>query len=81
MLGDFLNNGEVMEGGSEFILTILVWHNKKVQICLKGLNLVKTLLLKKEEFLTLYLVMIKCQIERYILKVNEEEAKTCKRDF
>ncbi len=50
---DFLNNGEVMEGGSEFILTILEqWHSKKVQTCLKELNLEKTSQLKKEECLT-----------------------------
>ena len=80
---DFLNNGEVMEGGSEFILTILVCNGtgKKVPICLKGLNSEKTLQLKKVEYLIWYLVMTKFQAKKYTLKINEEEAKNCKRNI
>lgn len=50
----FLNNGEVMESGSEFILTILdVMHNKKVAIYFKKLNIeVRLKYLKNKRKLT-----------------------------
>ena len=71
---DFLNNGEVMEGGSEFILTILGAMSKRVKFG-------KDITAKKGRVPNLVFGYDKIPDERYTLKINEEEAKIVKEIF
>ena len=79
---DFLNNGEVMEGGSEFILTILgaMAQQESANIS-KRVKFGKDITAKKGRVPNLVFGYDKIPDERYTLKINEEEAKIVKEIF
>ena len=73
---DFLNNGEVMEGGSEFILTILgAMAQQESANMSKRVKFGKDITAKKGRVPNLVFGYDKIPDERYTLKINEEEAK------
>ncbi len=79
---DFLNNGEVMEGGSEFILTILgAMAQQESANMSKRVKFGKDITAKKGRVPNLVFGYDKIPDERYILKINEEEAKIVKEIF
>ena len=79
---DFLNNGEVMEGGSEFILTILgALAQQESANMSKRVKFGKDITAKKGRVPNLVFGYDKIPDERYTLKINEEEAKIVKEIF
>ena len=79
---DFLNNGEVMEGGSEFILTILgAMAQQESANMSKRVKFGKDITAQKGRVPNLVFGYDKIQNERYTLKINEEEAKIVKEIF
>ena len=73
---DFLNNGEVMEGGSEFILTILgAMAQQESANMSKRVKFGKDITAKKGRVPNLVFGYDKIPGEKYTLKINEEEAK------
>ena len=79
---DFLNNGEVMEGGSEFILTILgAMAQQESANMSKRVKFGKDITAKKGRVPNLVFGYDKIPDEKYILKINEEEAKIVKKIF
>lgn len=79
---DFLNNGEVMEGGSEFILTILgAMAQQESANMSKRVKFGKDITAKKGRVPNLVFGYDKITDERYTLKINEEEAKIVKEIF
>ena len=79
---DFLNNGEVMEGGSEFILTILgAMAQQESANMSKRVKFGKDITAQKGRVPNIVFGYDKMPNERYILKVNEEEAKLVKEIF
>lgn len=79
---DFLNNGEVMEGGSEFILTILgAMAQQESANMSKRVKFGKDITAKKGRVPNLVFGYDKIPDERYTLKINEEEAKVVKEIF
>ncbi len=79
---DFLNNGEVMEGGSEFILTILgAMAQQESANMSKRVKFGKNITAKKGRVPNLVFGYDKIPDERYTLKINEEEAKIIKEIF
>ena len=79
---DFLNNGEVMEGGSEFILTILgAMAQQESANMSKRVKFGKDITAKKGRVPNLVFGYDKILDERYTLKINEEEAKIVKEIF
>ena len=79
---DFLNNGEVMEGGSEFILTILgAMAQQESANMSKRVKFGKDITAKKGRVPNLVFGYDKIPDEKYILKINEEEAKIVKEIF
>ncbi len=79
---DFLNNGEVMEGGSEFILTILgAMAQQESANMSKRVKFGKDITAQKGRVPNLVFGYEKIPDERYTLKINEEEAKIVKEIF
>lgn len=79
---DFLNNGEVMEGGSEFILTILgAMAQQESANMSKRVKFGKDITAKKGRVPNLVFGYDKIPDKRYTLKINEEEAKIVKEIF
>ena len=79
---DFLNNGEVMEGGSEFILTILgAMAQQESANMSKRVKFGKEITAQKGRVPNLVFGYDKIPDERYTLKINEEEAKIVKEIF
>ena len=79
---DFLNNGEVMEGSSEFILTILgAMAQQESANMSKRVKFGKDITAQKGRVPNIVFGYDKMPNERYILKVNEEEAKLVKEIF
>ena len=79
---DFLNNGEVMEGGSEFILTILgAMAQQESANMSKRVKFGKDITAKKGRVPNLVFGYDKMPNERYTLKINEEEAKIVREIF
>ena len=79
---DFLNNGEVMEGGSEFILTILgAMAQQESANMSKRVKFGKDITAQKGRVPNIVFGYDKIPNERYILKINEEEAKIVKEIF
>ncbi len=79
---DFLNNGEVMEGGSEFILTILgAMAQQESANMSKRVKFGKDITAKKGRVPNLVFGYDKIPDERYTLKINEGEAKIVKEIF
>lgn len=79
---DFLNNGEVMEGGSEFILTILgAMAQQESANMSKRVKFGKDITAKKGRVPNLVFGYDKIPDERYTLKINEEETKIVKEIF
>ncbi len=79
---DFLNNGEIMEGGSEFILTILgAMAQQESANMSKRVKFGKDITAKKGRVPNIVFGYDKIPDERYTLKVNEEEAKIVKEIF
>ena len=79
---DFLNNGEVMEGGSEFILTILgAMAQQESANMSKRVKFGKDITACKGRVPNIVFGYDKMPNEKYILKVNEEEAKLVKEIF
>ncbi len=79
---DFLNNGEVMEGGSEFILTILgAMAQQESANMSKRVKFGKDITAKKGRVPNLVFGYDKIPDERYTLKINEEEVKIVKEIF
>ena len=79
---DFLNNGEVMEGGSEFILTILgAMAQQESANMSKRVKFGKDITAKKGRVPNLVFGYDKIPDERYTLKINDEEAKIVKEIF
>ena len=79
---DFLNNGEVMEGGSEFILTILgAMAQQESANMSKWVKFGKDITAQKGRVPNLVFGYDKIPDERYTLKINEEEAKIVKEIF
>ncbi|MBR0351233.1 MAG: recombinase family protein [Clostridia bacterium] len=79
---DFLNNGEVMEGGSEFILTILgAMAQQESANMSKRVKFGKDITAQKGRVPNIVFGYDKMPNERYILKVNNEEAKLVKEIF
>ena len=79
---DFLNNGEVMEGGSEFILTILgAMAQQESANMSKRVKFGKDITAKKGRVPNLVFGYDKIPDERYTLKINEEESKIVKEKF
>lgn len=79
---DFLNNGEVMEGGSEFILTILgAMAQQESANMSKRVKFGKDITAQKGRVPNLVFGYDKITNERYTLKINEEEAKIVKEIF
>ena len=79
---DFLNNGEVMEGGSEFILTILgAMAQQESANMSKRVKFGKDTTAQKGRVPNLVFGYDKIPDERYTLKINEEEAKIVKEIF
>lgn len=79
---DFLNNGEIMEGGSEFILTILgAMAQQESANMSKRVKFGKDITAKKGRVPNIVFGYDKIPDERYTLKINEEEAKIVKEIF
>ncbi|MCF0125682.1 MAG: recombinase family protein, partial [Clostridia bacterium] len=79
---DFLNNGEVMEGGSEFILTILgAMAQQESANMSKRVKFGKDITAQKGRVPNIVFGYDKIPDERYTLKINEEEAKIVKEIF
>ena len=79
---DFLNNGEIMEGGSEFILTILgAMAQQESANMSKRVKFGKDITAKKGRVPNIVFGYDKILDERYTLKINEEEAKIVKEIF
>lgn len=79
---DFLNNGEIMEGGSEFILTILgAMAQQESANMSKRVKFGKNITAKKGRVPNIVFGYDKIPNERYTLKINEEEAKIVKDIF
>ena len=79
---DFLNNGEIMEGGSEFILTILgAMAQQESANMSKRVKFGKDITAQKGRVPNLVFGYDKIPDERYTLKINEEEAKIVKEIF
>lgn len=79
---DFLNNGEVMEGGSEFILTILgAMAQQESANMSKRVKFGKDITAQKGRVPNLIFGYDKIPNERYTLKINEEEASIVKEIF
>lgn len=79
---DFLNNGEIMEGGSEFILTILgAMAQQESANMSKRVKFGKDITAKKGRVPNIVFGYDKIPDERYTLKMNEEEAKIVKEIF
>lgn len=79
---DFLNNGEVMEGGSEFILTILgAMAQQESANMSKRVKFGKDITAQKGRVPNLVFGYDKIPNERYTLKINKEEAKIVKEIF
>lgn len=79
---DFLNNGEVMKGGSEFILTILgAMAQQESANMSKRVKFGKDITAQKGRVPNLVFGYDKIPDERYTLKINEEEAKIVKEIF
>ncbi len=79
---DFLNNGEIMEGGSEFILTILgAMAQQESANMSKRVKFGKDITAKKGRVPNLVFGYDKIPDERFTLKINEEEAKIVKEIF
>lgn len=79
---DFLNNGEIMEGGSEFILTILgAMAQQESANMSKRVKFGKDITAKKGRVPNIVFGYDKILNERYTLKINEEEAKIVKEIF
>ena len=79
---DFLNNGEVMEGGSEFILTILgAMAQQESANMSKRVKFGKDITAQKGRVPNFVFGYDKIPNERYTLKINEEEAKIVKEIF
>ena len=79
---DFLNNGEVMEGGSEFILTILgAMAQQESANMSKRVKFGKDITAQKGRVPNLVFGYDKIPNERYTLKINEKEAKIVKEIF
>ena len=79
---DFLNNGEVMEGGSEFILTILgAMAQQESANMSKRVKFGKDITAKKGRVPNLVFGYDKIPGEKYTLKINEEESKIVKEIF
>ena len=79
---DLLNNGEVMEGGSEFILTILgAMAQQESANMSKRVKFGKDITAQKGRVPNLVFGYDKIPNERYTLKINEEEAKIVKEIF
>ena len=79
---DFLNNGEVMEGGSEFILTILgAMAQQESANMSKRVKFGKNITAQKGRVPNIVFGYDKIPNERYVLKINEEEAKIVKEIF
>lgn len=79
---DFLNNGEVMEGGSEFILTILgAMAQQESANMSKRVKFGKDITAQKGRVPNIVFGYDKMPNERYVLKINEEEAKIVKEVF
>ena len=79
---DFLNNGEVMEGGSEFILTILgAMAQQESANMSKRVKFGKDITAQKGRVPNIVFGYDKIPNERYVLKINEEEAKIVKEIF
>lgn len=79
---DFLNNGEIMEGGSEFILTILgAMAQQESANMSKRVKFGKDITAKKGRVPNIVFGYNKIPDERYTLKINEEEAKIVKEIF
>lgn len=79
---DFLNNGEVMEGGSEFILTILgAMAQQESANMSKRVKFGKDITAQKGRVPNIVFGYDKMPNERYILKINKEEAKLVKEIF
>lgn len=79
---DFLNNGEVMEGGSEFILTILgAMAQQESANMSKRVKFGKDITAQKGRVPNIVFGYDKIPNERYVLKINKEEAKIVKEIF
>lgn len=79
---DFLNNGEIMEGGSEFILTILgAMAQQESANMSKRVKFGKDITAQKGRVPNLVFGYDKIPDERYTLKINEEEAQIVKEIF
>ena len=79
---DFLNNGEIMEGGSEFILTILgAMAQQESANMSKRVKFGKDITAKKGRVPNIVFGYDKMPDERYTLKINEEEANIVKEIF
>lgn len=79
---DFLNNGEIMEGGSEFILTILgAMAQQESANMSKRVKFGKDITAKKGRVPNIVFGYDKIPDERYTLKINEEEASIVKEIF
>ena len=79
---DFLNNGEVMEGGSEFILTILgAMAQQESANMSKRVKFGKDITAQKGRVPNIVFGYDKIPNERYTLQINEEEAKIVKEIF
>ncbi len=79
---DFLNNGEIMEGGSEFILTILgAMAQQESANMSKRVKFGKDITAQKGRVPNIVFGYDKMPDERYTLKINEEEAKIVKEIF
>ncbi len=79
---DFLNNGEIMEGGSEFILTILgAMAQQESANMSKRVKFGKDITAQKGRVPNIVFGYDKIPDERYTLKINKEEAKIVKEIF
>ncbi len=79
---DFLNNGEIMEGGSEFILTILgAMAQQESANMSKRVKFGKDITAQKGRVPNIVFGYDKIPDERYTLKINEEEAQIVKEIF
>ena len=79
---DFLNNGEIMEGGSEFILTILgAMAQQESANMSKRVKFGKDITAQKGRVPNIVFGYDKIPDERYTLKINEEESKIVKEIF
>ena len=79
---DFLNNGEIMEGGSEFILTILgAMAQQESANMSKRVKFGKDVTAKKGRVPNIVFGYDKMPDEKYVLKINKEEAEIVKEIF